>query len=55
MCKIKEKQLLGAQLRESRPSPWNVNNLAVEVRRLMSDLLEDPELKALESQLQEEK
>jgi uncharacterized protein involved in exopolysaccharide biosynthesis len=26
MCEIKEKQLLEAQLRESRPSPWNVNN-----------------------------
>jgi hypothetical protein len=26
MYEIKEKQLLEAQLKESRPSPWNVNN-----------------------------
>jgi hypothetical protein len=26
MYEIKEKQLLKVQLRESRPSPWNVNN-----------------------------
>jgi phage shock protein A len=42
-------------LKESRASPWNVNKLSDHNAQTYEQLTEDPELKALESQLQEVK